>query len=42
MAASDYAHREIAAELHVGVRAVNNAVQRARHKLANPVSGERR
>jgi RNA polymerase sporulation-specific sigma factor len=34
LAASDYTHGEIADELHVGVRAVNNALQRARHKLA--------
>ncbi|HEY6890702.1 MAG TPA: sigma-70 family RNA polymerase sigma factor [Solirubrobacter sp.] len=38
MAASDYSHREIAQTLCVGVRAVNNALQRARHKLAEPIA----
>jgi DNA-directed RNA polymerase specialized sigma24 family protein len=38
MAASDYSHREIAAALDVGTRAVNNALQRARHKLAEPLA----
>lgn len=38
LAASDYTHREIADRLHVGVRAVNNALQRARHKLGEPAA----
>jgi RNA polymerase sporulation-specific sigma factor len=36
MAAGDCTHREIAAALGVSLRAVNNALQRARHKLADP------
>ena len=39
LAASDYTHREIAARLGVGARAVNNALQRARHKLGDAVAG---
>lgn len=39
LAASDYTHREIAARLGVSVRAVNNALQRARHKLGDAVAG---
>lgn len=33
MATTDHSHREIATALCVGPRAVNNALQRARHKL---------
>ena len=36
LAASDYSYRQIAERLHVGVRAVNNALQRARGKLGEP------
>jgi RNA polymerase sporulation-specific sigma factor len=38
LAASDYTHREIADALQVRVRAVNNALQRARHKLGDAVA----
>ncbi|MBE2318381.1 sigma-70 family RNA polymerase sigma factor [Solirubrobacter sp. CPCC 204708] len=37
LAAEDCSYREIADELHVGVRAVNNALQRARAKLREPL-----
>jgi DNA-directed RNA polymerase specialized sigma24 family protein len=33
MSANDVTHREAAAALGVGVRAINNALQRARAKL---------
>ena len=36
MSANDRKHRDSARELGVGVRAVNNALQRARRKLAGP------
>ncbi|WP_121247888.1 sigma-70 family RNA polymerase sigma factor [Solirubrobacter pauli] len=35
LATTDHTHHEIAETLHVGVRAVNNALQRARCKLRN-------
>src|SRR4051794_19777477 len=38
LSASDYSHRQIAEALHVGTRAVNNALQRARRKLNEPVA----
>jgi DNA-directed RNA polymerase specialized sigma24 family protein len=38
LATDGCSHREIADTLHVGVRAVNNALQRARHKLREPVA----
>jgi RNA polymerase sporulation-specific sigma factor len=37
LATNDHSHREIAATLHIRVRAVNNALQRARRKLTDPV-----
>jgi RNA polymerase sigma-H factor len=36
MATSERSHREIADTLHIRVRAVNNALQRARHKVREP------
>jgi len=36
LANNDRPHTEIAATLHIRVRAVNNALQRARHKLREP------
>jgi hypothetical protein len=36
--ANDHSHREIAATLHIRIRAVNNALQRARHKLREPIA----
>ncbi len=36
LANNDRSHTEIAATLHIGSRAVNNALQRARHKLVEP------
>jgi RNA polymerase sporulation-specific sigma factor len=38
LANNDRPHTEIAATLHIRVRAVNNALQRARHKLREPVA----
>jgi RNA polymerase sporulation-specific sigma factor len=38
LANNDRTHREIAATLHIGVRTVNNALQRARHKLRGPIA----
>jgi RNA polymerase sporulation-specific sigma factor len=38
LATNDHSHREIAATLHIRVRAVNNALQRARRKLGEPVA----
>ncbi len=38
LANNDHSHTEIAATLHIRVRAVNNALQRARHKLREPVA----
>src|SRR4051794_25813038 len=38
LASTDHPHREIAETLHIRVRAVNNALQRARHKLREPVA----
>jgi RNA polymerase sporulation-specific sigma factor len=38
LATNDHSHREIAATLHIRVRAVNNALQRARHKLREPIA----
>ena len=38
LAASDWTHREIADTLDVHVRGVNNALQRARHKLTEPLA----
>ena len=38
LAANDHTHREIAVTLHIRVRAVNNALQRARQKLREPVA----
>ena len=38
LATNDHSHREIAATLHIRVRAVNNALQRARRKLGDPVA----
>ncbi len=38
LAANDRTHAEIAATLHIGVRAVTNALQRARHKLREPLA----
>ena len=37
LANDDRTHTEIAATLHIRVRAVNNALQRARHKLREPL-----
>ena len=39
LTASHRPRRETAAILHVGERAVNNALQRARKKLADPTTG---
>jgi RNA polymerase sporulation-specific sigma factor len=38
LATNDCSHREIAATLHIRVRAVNNALQRARSKLRSPIA----
>ena len=38
LATNDQTHNEIAATLHVRVRAVNNALQRARRKLHEPIA----
>lgn len=38
MATSDHSYQEIATALSVGPRAVNNALQRARHKLREAVA----
>jgi RNA polymerase sporulation-specific sigma factor len=38
LANNDRSHTEIAATLHIRVRAVNNALQRARHKLREPIA----
>jgi RNA polymerase sporulation-specific sigma factor len=38
LATNDHTHREIATTLQIRVRAVNNALQRARHKLREPVA----
>src|SRR3954451_21956414 len=38
LASTDHPHREIAETLHIPVRAVNNALQRARRKLGDPVA----
>jgi DNA-directed RNA polymerase specialized sigma24 family protein len=38
LSASDHSHRECAERLGVGERAVNNALQRARRKLAGPAT----
>jgi DNA-directed RNA polymerase specialized sigma24 family protein len=38
LAANDHTHAEIAAALHIGPRAVTNALQRARDKLRDPLA----
>ena len=38
LASNDRSHTEIAATLHIRVRAVNNALQRARQKLREPIA----
>jgi RNA polymerase sporulation-specific sigma factor len=38
LANNDRSHTEIAAMLHIRIRAVNNALQRARHKLREPLA----
>ena len=38
LAANDHTHAEIAATLHIGPRAVTNALQRAREKLRGPAA----
>ncbi len=38
LASNDRSHNEIAATLRIRVRAVNNALQRARHKLREPLA----
>jgi DNA-binding CsgD family transcriptional regulator len=39
LSASHHSRRQSAAKLRVGERAVNNALQRARKKLAEPSTG---